>query len=80
MSHQAARFDPYSREWLFMPRRSSRDQPFNEKDETAGSNILCVASEDFERITVKDIGGFGNTLGRGFSAFAFIPGTLHAIT
>jgi hypothetical protein len=76
MSHQAARFDPYSREWLFMPRRSSKDKPFNEKNETS-SNILCIASEDFERITVKEIGGSGATLGRGFSSFAFIPGVYH---
>jgi hypothetical protein len=78
MSHQAVRFDPYSREWLFMPRRASKDQPYNDKNlEASGGNILLIASEDFERITVREIGGTGATLGRGFTSFAFIPGSTH---
>ena len=53
--HEAVHWDAPSRQWFFLPRKRSLRQPYTSTaDETRGTNILLVASEDFSSIRVLE--------------------------
>merc|ERR1711871_1849772 len=72
--HEAVHFDPRSRKWIFLPRKSSQSIPYTPKgDEVQGSNLLLVANEDFSDIDVRTIGDIEPEYG--FSSLRKLPGT-----
>ncbi|TDH66582.1 uncharacterized protein CCR75_008836 [Bremia lactucae] len=69
--HEAIEWSPFHRQWFILPRRVST-KPYNDmEDEKRGSNKIVIASEDFSRIQVREVGKI--TPLRGFSSFKFIP-------
>jgi len=69
--HEAVRWNPITRQWLFLPRRFS-DEPYDEAlDEKRATNLLISANEDFTKITSTRIGTLSAT--RGFSTFVLVP-------
>jgi len=69
--HEAVNWNPKTHQWVFLPRRFS-DDPYDEVvDETKGTNLVLMASEDFSHITKKTIGELDPI--RGVSSFKFIP-------
>ncbi|XP_053991367.1 apyrase-like isoform X2 [Hylaeus volcanicus] len=72
--HEAISWSSHLSKWVFLPRRAS-EEPYDEiKDETKGTNLLIIASEDFSFIEIKRISGILRPE-RGFSSFKFLPGT-----
>jgi len=70
--HEAVTFNPYTREWLFMPRRVSKEIYDEEKDEFRCSNIGFVVSEDFKKKEIlKNLGPLEST--KGFSSVKVFP-------
>ena len=71
--HEAVTFVPRTRTWYFLPRKASEDTPYDPVvDETLGTNLLIVASEDFKSIRVQTIGPLQKD--RGFTTLRHIPG------
>jgi len=69
--HESAGFNPVKREWVFLPRRFSKD-PYDEKeDESKGTNMLLIVSEDFSQVRQYTVGMLDPL--RGVSSFKFIP-------
>jgi soluble calcium-activated nucleotidase 1 len=74
MIHEAIHWDAIHRLWYVLPRRVSR-APYDEKlDETMGSNLLLVFSEDFLRLEKKIAVG-ASVPTHGWSSFKFVPWT-----
>jgi len=72
--HEAIIWDPELRKWLILPRKASEKEPYTpESDETRGTNILLLASEDFEQVEVMTIGPLEPEWG--FAALRKVPGT-----
>lgn len=73
LTHEAAEWHPYRREWLFFPRKIS-SMPFDyEVDERAcGGNLLIIANEDFSEIRSLPIGE--PCPERGISSIKLVPG------
>ncbi|KAH0486967.1 MAG: uncharacterized protein KVP18_001003 [Porospora cf. gigantea A] len=72
--HESARWSSTLKRWVFLPRRVS-SEPYDEQlDNRRGSNIMLVATEDFDHIDVVRI-ETPTIPERGFSAFAFLPGS-----
>jgi len=71
--HEAAGWSDVLQKWIFMPRKVSKEQFDVKKDETAGSNVMLIADENFNEIEVVEIGTVRPT--EGFSGFKFVPGT-----
>lgn len=46
-------WDAAARQWIFLPRKASREPFHVQADETRGTNLLIVASEDFFDIQVR---------------------------
>jgi len=69
--HEAVSWNPVNRKWYFLPRRVSKEEYDEALDEERCSNIMLIADEDFQHVTVKEIGPFNKL--RGFSSFKFIP-------
>lgn len=70
--HESCNWSHYYKQWMFLPRRTSKE-PYDEVlDEERGGNLLIRANADFSVITSTPIGELRPT--RGFSAFRFIPG------
>ena len=71
--HEAINWSPIRKQWVILPRRVS-EEPYDEnEDEKKGSNIVMLASENFNKIEVKHI--TTTTPSRGFSEFKFLPGS-----
>jgi soluble calcium-activated nucleotidase 1 len=73
LTHEAAEWHPYRREWLFFPRKvSSRafDHAFDERE--CGGNLLIIANEDFSSIRTVEVGE--PCPERGVSSFKLVPG------
>eukprot|EP01111_Echinosteliopsis_oligospora_P009692 TRINITY_DN2883_c0_g1_i1.p1 TRINITY_DN2883_c0_g1~~TRINITY_DN2883_c0_g1_i1.p1 ORF type:complete len:356 (-),score=68.27 TRINITY_DN2883_c0_g1_i1:39-1106(-) len=69
--HEAVRFNPVNRRWYFLPRRVSKEQYDDTKDESRGSNLMISTDEYFKDIKVTEVGPKIPT--HGFSAFVFVP-------
>lgn len=69
--HESACFNPMDRKWYFMPRRESKEEYDDVKDEERGSNLVIVMDENMQKISSMRIGELN--LRRGFSSFKFIP-------
>ena len=59
------------RQWVILPRRVSTKAYDEKEDEKRGSNVVILASENFETIEVRHITPLTPT--RGFSEFKFLP-------
>ncbi|OQS05870.1 soluble calcium-activated nucleotidase [Thraustotheca clavata] len=73
--HEAIEWSAIHNKWFVLPRRVSTEPYDDMADEKRGSNIMLIASEDFEDIQVVYIGDSIIAKERGFSSFKFIPGT-----
>lgn len=73
MIHESGQWSDVYKKWFFMPRRASTQIYTEAEDEKRGTNYLLVASEDFSDIKALNVGTLNGP--RGFSAFAFVPGT-----
>jgi len=72
--HEAIIWDAELRKWLILPRKASETEPYTpESDETRGTNMLLLASEDFTQIEVVRIGPVEPEWG--FAALRKVPGT-----
>uniref|UniRef100_A0A7E4UM52 Soluble calcium-activated nucleotidase 1 n=1 Tax=Panagrellus redivivus TaxID=6233 RepID=A0A7E4UM52_PANRE len=74
MIHEAVQWSDVHGKWFFMPRRASTEQYTEATDEFAGTDLLLIADEAFNNVEVHHVGDKGNGA-RGFSAFAFVPGS-----
>ena len=73
VTHEAAEWHPYSKQWLFFPRKISQAPFDNARDETeCGNNTLIIASEDFSDIRTVAVGDCDPQ--RGISSFKILPG------
>jgi len=69
--HEAIMWYPETREWIILPRRCSSD-PYDEvEDAQKGTNIFFIASQDFSKITMSEIGQLDPL--KGTSSFKFVP-------
>ena len=78
---EAVLWSDHLNKWIFLPRRISADQYNDVKDEKKGSNKLVMVDASFRHPTVVDIAMEDMNPLKGFSSFAFVPGTKdrHAI-
>lgn len=76
LMHEAIRWSPHMRKWVFMPRRVSR-QPYDDvADEKRGSNKVVIVDESFTDAKIVEVKMKEPSPGlHGFSSFAFVPGT-----
>lgn len=74
LMHEAVLWSGVRREWLFFPRRRSKE-PFDAViNERKGWNYVIVASENFDSVRLVEIPGLADSSGlRGFSSAKFIP-------
>lgn len=79
--HEAIRWSPQMRKWVFMPRRISKEKYDDEKDEKRGSNKVVIVDESFTNAKIVEVKMASKDGLHGFSSFAFVPGTndRHAI-
>lgn len=71
MIHEAIAWSDVHKRWVILPRRVSKD-PYDEtEDERKGSNLVLLASEDFNQVEIRHITPLTPT--RGFSEFKFLP-------
>lgn len=73
--HEAIRWSPHMRKWVFMPRRVSKDVYDDVLDERRGSNKVVIVDEAFTTAEVVEVNMASNDGLHGFSSFAFVPGT-----
>ncbi|KAF0708029.1 hypothetical protein As57867_006450, partial [Aphanomyces stellatus] len=76
--HEAIEWSPVHRKWFILPRRVSKDEYDDMLDEKRGSNLMVIADEDFETLTVRQVGSI-IAPERGFSSFKFVPGTQDSV-
>lgn len=69
--HEAACFNPMDRKWYFMPRRESKEEYDDVKDEERGSNLVIVMDEKMQKISSMRVGELNPK--RGFSSCKFLP-------
>jgi soluble calcium-activated nucleotidase 1 len=77
---EAILWSPYMKKWVFLPRRISSTKYDENEDEIMGGTKLVLVDEYFKKTEVVTIEMEKDPL-RGFSSFAFVPGThdRHAI-
>jgi len=74
--HEAIRWSPNMRKWVFMPRRVSRQTYNDVEDEKRGSNKIVIVDESFTDAKIVEVKMKEKSPGlHGFSSFAFVPGT-----
>jgi soluble calcium-activated nucleotidase 1 len=71
---EAILWSPHMKKWVFLPRRISSTKYDENEDERMGGNKLVLVNENFTKAEVVVIGMDVDPL-RGFSSFAFVPGT-----
>jgi len=71
MIHEAVAWSPVYRKWFFLPRRMSTEPYNDELDETRGTNLMIMATEDFSKIDTATLGPLDPE--KGFSTFKFLP-------
>lgn len=52
MIHESGAWSDIHNRWFFLPRRCSRDQYNETRDETMSCNVLLIADENFNSIKV----------------------------
>lgn len=73
MIHESGEWSNVLKKWIFLPRRCSKEQYNETKDEVMSCNVLLTADDDFSNVKVTTI---NNSQGvRGFSSFKFLPGS-----
>mmetsp|Transcript_22510 Transcript_22510/g.62680 ORF Transcript_22510/g.62680 Transcript_22510/m.62680 type:complete len:419 (+) Transcript_22510:346-1602(+) len=79
--HEAIRWSPHMRKWVFMPRRVSEKVYDDVLDEKRGSNKVVIVDESFTSAQVVEVQMADKDGLHGFSSFAFVPETndRHAI-
>jgi len=79
--HEAIRWSPRMRKWVFMPRRISKTKYDEVLDESSGSNKVIIVDESFTNAKIVEVNMASKDGLHGFSSFAFVPGTddRHAI-
>jgi len=80
--NEAILWSEHLKSWLFIPRRISSDMYEENEDERKGSNKLVIVDEYFKKASIVGINFETHDPLRGFSTFAFVPGTRdrHALT
>jgi soluble calcium-activated nucleotidase 1 len=75
LSHEAVLWHEPARKWVFLPRKASHEQPFDdEADEQMGTNLLILVSEDLESsVEVLRVGPLEPEWG--FASLARVPGS-----
>lgn len=73
--NEAILWSEHLQSWLFLPRRVSSDVYDENEDERKGSNKLAIVNESFTKVNIIDIAFNHQDSLRGFSSFAFVPGT-----
>eukprot|EP00941_MAST-03F_sp_MAST-3F-sp1_P004241 g4241.t1 len=72
--HEAIFWFAEEKKWVVLPRKASTSTPYSPKaDETMGTNLLILASEDWSDIEVRRIGPLEPLYG--FTALRKLPGT-----
>ncbi|KIH53978.1 Apyrase, partial [Ancylostoma duodenale] len=74
LTHEAVHWSDIHKKWFFLPRKASTTMYEEVADEKKGTNMLITADENFNSFEVVKVGN-NNHPERGFSAFAFVPGT-----
>lgn len=72
LTHEAVVFNHYTRHWVFLPRKASREAYDDAADEYRGTNLLLLVPEDFSNVTVLTVGPLEPEWG--FSSIALVPG------
>jgi len=72
---EAVNWSPILKKWIFLPRRISSEMYDENKDERMGSNKLVIVDESFTSAEVVEIKMESLDPLKGFSTFAFVPGT-----
>jgi soluble calcium-activated nucleotidase 1 len=72
---EAVNWSPILKKWVFLPRRISSEMYDENKDERMGGNRLVLVDERFTSTTVVEIKMPSIDPLKGFSTFAFVPGT-----
>lgn len=73
--HEAIRWSPHLKKWIFAPRRIS-DKPYDDtEDERRGSNKIVLVDDAFTTAETVAIKMASKDSLHGFSSFAFVPGT-----
>jgi soluble calcium-activated nucleotidase 1 len=66
--------DPRTRKWIFLPRKRSLNEQYNPvSDAEKGTNLLIIADEHFQNISVSEIGPLDPLYG--FTSVRKVPGT-----
>lgn len=73
--NEAILWSEHLNKWVFLPRRISSDAYDENEDERKGGRQLVLVDDKFTTAQVVDIQFKGNDPLRGFSTFAFVPGT-----
>jgi len=73
--NEAILWSEHLKKWIFLPRRISSDAYDENVDERKGGTKLVLVDENFSKATVVDIKFDQQDALRGFSTFAFVPGT-----
>lgn len=69
--HEAVCYNPANKLWYFMPRRESKEEYNEVKDEERGTNLVIAMDEEFNVVSTKRYGTLD--LKRGTSSCKFIP-------
>lgn len=72
---EAVNWSDHLGKWVFLPRRISAEAYEEVKDEKNGGNKLVLVDPLFSNPQVVTITGMANDPLRGFSSFAFVPGS-----
>jgi soluble calcium-activated nucleotidase 1 len=72
---EAILWSDHLKKWVFLPRRISSQAYDEDRDEHMGGNKLVLVDEYFTNAKVVEITGMEVDGLRGFSSFAFVPGT-----
>ena len=73
--NEAIMWSEYLKKWIFLPRRISSDAYDENIDERKGGTKLVLVDDAFTKAEVVDIKFNQQNPLRGFSTFAFVPGT-----
>lgn len=73
--HEAVLWSDHLKKWIFLPRRVSALAYDDVLDEKRGSNRAVLVDPDFKDVQVVTVKYAGHDPLRGFSSFAFVPGT-----
>jgi len=71
VKHESGGWSDILQRWVFLPRRACKEAFTN--DERMGTNVMILATENFDDIEVRYVGDVIPT--HGFSSFKWIPGT-----